>query len=164
MTYLDIAHEKIVGPEALAPLINIWRFRDKKIVFTNGCFDLLHQGHIDYLSKAADMGKLVVGLNSDSSVKMLNKGEQRPLQDENSRALILASLHCVSLVVIFHEETPYELIKKVQPDILVKGGDYAIEQIAGHDIVQQRGGKVMTIDLVPGYSTSAIEKKIRGLE
>jgi D-glycero-beta-D-manno-heptose 1-phosphate adenylyltransferase len=139
------------------------RYFQKKIVFTNGCFDILHLGHVDYLSKAKDCGEyLIVGLNSDASVKLLEKGATRPLQDEQSRSVVVAALGFVDAVVLFDEETPYELIGSIQPDVLVKGADYRVDQIAGHDIVLAKGGEVKLIDLVPGYSTSAIEKKIRG--
>ena len=131
-----------------------------KMVFTNGCFDILHPGHIDYLSKAADYGDcLVIGLNTDASVQKL-KGENRPITDENSRAIVLAAIGFVDAIIKFDEETPYELIKQLQPDILVKGSDYSVEEIVGHDIVLAKGGKVIPVDLLQGYSTSAIEKKI----
>ena len=136
------------------------RFKGKKVVFTNGCFDILHRGHIEYLAKARDLGDvLIVGLNSDDSVSRL-KGKHRPLQDEVSRALAMASLSFVDYVVLFSEDTPYNLIKTVKPDILVKGSDYKPEDIVGFDILQEYGGKVETIDFVPGYSTTNIEKKI----
>ena len=122
----------------------------------------MHRGHIEYLSAAADQGhKLVIGLNTDDSVKRQNKGKNRPLQDQSSRELLLASLHFVDLVIPFEEDTPYELIKIVEPDVLVKGADYAIEDIVGHDIVQARGGEVRTIDFVDGYSTSSIIQKAK---
>ena len=127
-----------------------------KVVFTNGCFDILHRGHVEYLSKAADMGDvLVVGLNTDASVKRL-KGEGRPVNDEQARALVLASLSFVDAVVFFDEDTPYELIKAVHPDVLVKGADYEPEEIVGYDIVTSYGGKVKTVPLVEGYSTTFI--------
>jgi D-glycero-beta-D-manno-heptose 1-phosphate adenylyltransferase len=152
--------DKIHTPESLLKLLHLWRFQEKKIVFTNGCFDLLHLGHVDYLSKAASLGDvLVVGVNSDASVSQL-KGPNRPLNDEKSRLHILASLFFVNAVIPFGDETPYELIKMVQPDILVKGGDYKPEAIVGYDIVKQKGGEVVTIPFVPGYSTTAIEQKI----
>ncbi len=161
-TNLDVIRSRIFTFDTLQSAIYSWRFKDYKIVFTNGCFDIIHQGHIDYLSKAADCGTvLIIGVNSDASVKKLSKGASRPIQDENSRALILASLHFVSAVVIFNEDTPYDLIKMIQPDVLVKGSDYKVEQIAGHDIVLAKGGEVKLIDYLDGYSTSAIEKKIR---
>ena len=124
-TFLEVAQAKIHTLDSLRQRLYFWRFKQEKIVFTNGVFDLLHRGHIDYLSKAADCGSLlIVGVNSDESTRKLNKGSSRPLQDETSRALIMASLHCVGAVIVFNEETPYELIKLVQPDVLVKGSDY----------------------------------------
>ncbi len=140
-----------------------WRFKNESVVFTNGCFDILHAGHIDYLSKAADMGNvLIVGLNSDSSVKKL-KGNNRPINRENDRAILLASLGFIKAVVIFEEETPYELIKTVSPDILVKGSDYDIDKIIGHDIVKAYGGEIKTIDFLEGYSTSSFIEKIKSV-
>jgi rfaE bifunctional protein nucleotidyltransferase chain/domain len=161
-TSLEITQSKIHTLDSLRQRLHFWRFKGEKIVFTNGVFDLLHRGHVDYLSKAADCGTmLIVGINADESVRKLAKGPSRPLQDETSRALIIASLHCVNAVIVFPEETPYDLIKLIQPDVLVKGSDYKVEQIAGHDIVQANGGTVTLIDFLEGYSTSAIEKKIR---
>lgn len=161
MEKLQIIQNKIVTLHTLRPMVNVWRFQGRKIVFTNGCFDLLHLGHIDYLAKAADMGnELIIGLNSDQSTATL-KGSNRPITDEKSRAHILSSLFFVSAVVLFDEQTPYELIKAIQPDILVKGADYSIEQIVGADIVLQRGGDVKTVHYIDGYSTTAIENKIR---
>lgn len=158
---IEIIRSKIISGDALNKVLNIWRFQDKKIVFTNGCFDLLHYGHIEYLAKAKDLGDiLIIGLNSDSSVKRL-KGNTRPLQEENSRAMILASLSCVDAVVLFDEDTPYNLISMVRPHVLVKGSDYQPEQIVGFEIVRSYNGEVKTIDFVPGFSTSAIEEKIR---
>jgi rfaE bifunctional protein nucleotidyltransferase chain/domain len=131
-----------------------------KVIFTNGCFDILHLGHIEYLAKAANLGDvLVIGINSDLSVHRI-KGDSRPINDEHSRSMVIASLKFVTAVVLFDEETPYELIKTIQPDILVKGRDYKIKEIVGHDIVLARGGKVKTIELTPGYSTTEIEQKI----
>jgi rfaE bifunctional protein nucleotidyltransferase chain/domain len=162
MNHTQIIESKITGIESLQRKLAFWRFREKKIVFTNGCFDLLHLGHIDYLAKAASLGNiLIVGLNSDRSVSAI-KGPSRPLNDENSRLHIMASLFFVDAVVVFDEPTPYELIKAIRPDVLVKGGDYKKEDIVGYDIVTAKGGEVITIDLVPGYSTTAIEKKISG--
>ncbi len=163
MNALESVKKKIVTRETISFFMNHAHFFGKKVVFTNGVFDLMHLGHVDYLSKAKDCGAiLVVGLNSDASVKMLNKGDSRPLQDQNSRSMVLAALHFVDYVVIFDEETPYELIKALQPDVLVKGADYKVEQIAGHDIVLAKGGEVKLIEIVEGYSTTAIEKKIKG--
>lgn len=134
----------------------IWRFKGQKLVFTNGCFDIIHRGHVEYLAKAASLGdQLIIGLNTDASVKRL-KGMARPVQDETTRALVLASFSFVSKVVLFDEDTPFELINLIQPDILVKGGDYKPEDIVGYDIVKGKGGEIVTIDLVEGHSTTSI--------
>lgn len=166
MKKLEIVKSKIFARDSveLARLLAIMRFKNKKIVFTNGCFDILHLGHIDYLARAANQGDvLIVGLNTDESVHRI-KGGNRPIQDEVSRAMVLASLRFVNYVVFFGEDTPYELIKTVQPHVLVKGADYKPEEIVGYDIVKARKGKVVTIDYLEGYSTTAIEKKILGSE
>jgi rfaE bifunctional protein nucleotidyltransferase chain/domain len=135
-------------------------FKNKNIVFTNGCFDIVHRGHIEYLAQAAQLGdNLIIGLNSDESVTKL-KGENRPIQDQLSRAIILASMQFVSAVVIFSEETPYNLINVIKPKILVKGSDYKISDIVGSDIVIANGGEVKTIEFVDGYSSSSIINKI----
>ncbi|HPE43556.1 MAG TPA: D-glycero-beta-D-manno-heptose 1-phosphate adenylyltransferase, partial [Bacteroidales bacterium] len=148
----------------LENMLSLWRFQDKKIVFTNGCFDILHRGHIEYLSKAADLGDvLIVGLNTDSSVSRI-KGPKRPVVDEQSRALLLAALNFTTAIVLFDESTPYELIKHVQPDILVKGKDYKAEEVVGYDIVTAKGGKVETIELVEGFSTTGILQKLIGYQ
>jgi D-glycero-beta-D-manno-heptose 1-phosphate adenylyltransferase len=161
MTHIESIHSKIHTWETLKTQVATWQAQGKKIVFSNGCFDLVHKGHIDYLNRAADLGDvLVMGLNTDASVSKL-KGPHRPIQDEQSRLLIMAALQCVSAVVLFNEETPYDLIKLVQPDVLVKGSDYQPENIVGYDIVTTKGGMVKTIDFLPGYSTSAIEKRIK---
>lgn len=153
--------DKIFTPEALSAELQKWRARGEKIVFTNGCFDLVHLGHVDYLEKARNLGdKLVLGLNTDASIKGL-KGEERPLQDELSRARIMAGFLFVDAVVLFSEPTPYNLINLVQPDILVKGDDYSPENIVGADIVMAKGGVVKTIPFVKGYSTSNIVAKIK---
>lgn len=160
MREIERIESKIICQKDLSNLILKWREENQKIVFTNGCFDLLHLGHVDYLAKAKDLGdRLIIGVNTDSSVKRL-KGKNRPLQDENSRLHILAALHSVDAVVLFDEDTPYELIKKIQPDILVKGADYKIENIVGYDIVTSRGGSVKTIEFIEGYSTTNIEQRI----
>ena len=139
----------------------IWRNEGKKIVFTNGCFDVLHRGHVEYLQKSRECGDiLVVGLNSDSSVRGL-KGPQRPLVGEQDRAFILSQLISVDAVVVFSEETPYQLIKQIKPDVLVKGGDYRIHEVVGRDIVEASGGKVVLVPLVTGRSTTNIIDKIR---
>lgn len=141
-------------------MLHVWRFQQKKIVFTNGCFDIVHLGHLDYLSKAADLGDiLILGLNTDASVQRL-KGAGRPVVDELARAFMMASLRFVDAVVLFDQQTPFELIQLVQPDVLVKGKDYKAEEVVGYDIVTAKGGKVETIDLVPGYSTTALIQKI----
>lgn len=156
MNTLENTRRKIAERADLSKLIAMWRFQNQTIVFTNGCFDILHRGHIEYLSAAADLGNiLIIGLNTDASVKRL-KGEGRPVQDEQSRALALASLRFVTAVVLFDEDTPYELIKSVQPDVLVKGGDYTEDTIVGAGIVRAHGGRVVTIPLTEGYSTSRI--------
>lgn len=162
MSFRERIPEKIMPVEEVLQWTAHWRLQDKKIVFTNGVFDIIHQGHVDYLMKAADYGhRLIIGLNSDTSVKMLNKGDSRPFQDEKSRALILSSMAFVSAVCIFNEENPASLIEKINPDILIKGGDYAVEEIAGSDHVVKTGGKVLTIPLVEGFSTTLIENKIK---
>lgn len=164
MNKLDVVNSKIVTLERLLRTVSTWKFKDQKIVFTNGCFDLLHLGHIDYLAKAADLGnKLIVGLNTDESVAAL-KGPSRPITNQQSRASILASLFFVDAVVLFDAPTPYELISSIKPDILVKGADYTIDRIVGADVVIKNGGEVKTIAYIDGYSTTAIEQKIRGRE
>jgi D-glycero-beta-D-manno-heptose 1-phosphate adenylyltransferase len=161
MLNLEVLRNKILSGPTLLRNLAIWRFQERKIVFTNGCFDILHLGHIDYLSKAADLGDiLMIGVNTDASVSRI-KGPQRPLQDQESRAMVLASLRFVDAVVFFDEDTPYELIRLVQPDVLTKGADYQPKDIVGYDIVMANGGEVITIDFLPGYSTSKIEKHIR---
>jgi D-glycero-beta-D-manno-heptose 1-phosphate adenylyltransferase len=138
-----------------------WAFQEKKTVFTNGCFDILHLGHIDYLAKAADLGDiLIIGLNTDISIKKI-KGNNRPVNNELSRAAVLASLNFVNAVVLFDEETPRDLIKSIQPNILVKGSDYKPEEIIGYDIVKENGGEIMTIDYLEGYSTSSLIEYIK---
>ncbi len=140
-----------------------WKDKKNTLVFTNGCFDIIHHGHIDSLQKCAELGtRLIVGLNSDESVKIL-KGEGRPIIDENGRARILAAFEFVDAVVIFREETPAELIAQIIPDVLVKGKQYEIHEIAGHDTVLNNGGKVVTLELVTGISTSDIIQKIKNL-
>jgi rfaE bifunctional protein nucleotidyltransferase chain/domain len=156
--YLEQIRAKVVPRNLLPELRATWG--SKKVVFTNGCFDIVHRGHVEYLAKAAELGDLlVVGLNTDASTRRL-KGTSRPLQDEASRAMVIASLQVVSLVALFDEDTPYELIKLVLPDILVKGADYKPEDIVGYDVVVARGGRVETVPLVGGYSTSNIAAKM----
>jgi D-glycero-beta-D-manno-heptose 1-phosphate adenylyltransferase len=161
-TNLEIIQKKIFAKELLLKQIAIWRMKDLKIVFTNGCFDILHPGHLDYLSKAADLGDiLIIGLNSDSSVKQLNKGTNRPIQTQDDRAIILSSIQFIEAIIVFDEATPYELIKALQPDILVKGGDWKEADIVGAAIVKAKGGLVISIPFVEGYSTTNIEAKIK---
>lgn len=161
MTGINRIQAKIRERSEIENIIRNWKRDNLKIVFTNGCFDILHKGHIEYLAKASELGnKLVIGLNSDFSVRNL-KGSGRPVQDENARAVILASLFFSDLIVLFNEETPYELIKEILPDILVKGKDYKKENVVGADIVQNNGGKIVTIELTEGYSTSSIIDNIK---
>ncbi|HMJ69593.1 MAG TPA: D-glycero-beta-D-manno-heptose 1-phosphate adenylyltransferase [Cyclobacteriaceae bacterium] len=138
-----------------------WKSKGERIVFTNGCFDILHLGHVDYLEKARNLGdRLVIGLNTDSSVSRF-KGPHRPIQDQQSRARVLSSLQFVDMVVFFDEDTPKELISELIPDVLVKGSDYLAENIVGADVVKKAGGVVTTLEFVPGYSTSQVIEKIR---
>ena len=157
MDYIHYIQSKVLLDRTdLEFALAIWKFKDQKVVFTNGCFDIIHRGHVEYLAKAASLGDhLVIGVNTDASVKRI-KGLSRPVQDENTRALVLAAFSFVSKVVLFDEDTPYELIKLIQPDILVKGGDYKAEDIVGYDIVTGKKGEVVTIDLVEGHSTTSI--------
>jgi rfaE bifunctional protein nucleotidyltransferase chain/domain len=159
---LQITKNRIVERKQLKAIINRWRLKDENIVFTNGCFDILHQGHVDYLSKAADLGtRLVVGVNTDDSVKRLGKDANRPIQDEQSRAIIIAALRFVDLVVLFGEDTPLDLIGEIQPQVLVKGSDYKIEEIVGYESVIKSGGNVVAIDFLKGFSTTKIVEKAR---
>ena len=159
-TQIEIIKSKIFPIESFHYQLEVWRFLNEKIVFTNGCFDIIHLGHVEYLAKASDLGTiLVIGMNTDVSVKRL-KGESRPIYDQDARAMTMAAFRFVDAVVLFDEDTPYELIKLVQPDVLVKGSDYGESDIVGTDIVKARGGEVVTIDLVPGYSTSGTIDKI----
>ena len=160
MNRLDIIKEKIVSKEQLSKLVHKWNLLSQKIVFTNGCFDILHPGHIHTLTTAADFGnRLIVGLNTDSSVSKLKPG--RPIQHQNARALVLAALNCVDAIILFDEEIPLELIKFIKPDVLVKGGDYSINQIIGSSEVMAYGGKVEIVQLLSGYSTTSIESRIK---
>ncbi|BDQ34379.1 D-glycero-beta-D-manno-heptose 1-phosphate adenylyltransferase [Pseudodesulfovibrio portus] len=134
-----------------------------RLVFTNGCFDVLHPGHVDLLIRARALGDaLILGLNSDESVKMLGKGEDRPLNPQEDRAFVLAGLACVDYIVVFHESTPLELIKACRPQVLVKGGDWPVDQIVGADVVEKAGGQVHSLPLLEGYSTTAFLEKVRG--
>lgn len=160
MNQIDTIKNKIKDQNSLTGLLSFYRFKNFKIVFTNGCFDILHRGHIEYLAQAADFGDvLIIGLNTDESVKKL-KGPGRPVNNQESRALTLAALRFVSNVIYFDQDTPYELIKIVQPDVLVKGSDYKPEDIVGADIVLAKNGEVKTIEFVEGFSTTGIINKI----
>jgi len=155
---------KIVTSAQLVPILEQARAQHKRIVFTNGCFDLMHVGHTRYLQEAKALGHLlVIGVNSDASVRSLNKGSDRPIVPEDQRAEVLAALECVDYVVIFPEPDPGNLIAALQPDVLVKGGDWAIDNIVGREIVESRGGTVTTIPLVPGMSTTALLHRIRSI-
>lgn len=161
MTRSEIIRNKIYSREKLIKQVGVWKFLGKKIVFTNGCFDLLHPGHVDYLCRAADLGNiLIVGVNSDESVRTLGKGESRPIQNEDSRAYVMAALQVVDAVTVFNEGTPLELITAVMPDVLVKGGDWKPENIVGADVVKKNGAHVYSLELLPGFSTTSIEEKI----
>ena len=161
MSNLEGINGKIYLLDDLKTQLKNWRANGDIIVFTNGCFDILHQGHVEVLAKTADLGnRLIIGLNSDSSVKIL-KGENRPINDENARALLLSALTFVDAVVLFSQQTPKQLIAEIRPNILAKGGDYSISEIAGHDIVQQDGGKVISIPLTDGFSSTNIIDKIK---
>ena len=161
MNHLEKIQNKILNKDNLAEWVAECRAKGSKIVFSNGCFDILHRGHVEYLAKAADFGdEMLIGLNTDASVKRL-KGPSRPINDEYARAIVLAGLEFVSAVVLFDEDTPYNLIKAIQPDVLVKGSDYKPEDIVGYDIVTAKGGRVETIDFVDGYSTTRTIEKSR---
>ncbi len=154
MERLSLIKSKIYSWDHLQRQLAIWRFKDKKLVFSNGCFDVLHLGHIEYLAKARDLGHiLIVGLNSDDSVRRI-KGAHRPVNNEEARSVTLCALSFVDAVVVFDQNTPLDLIKLIQPDILVKGKDYDGKEIVGADVVKARGGEVVTIELTKGYSTS----------
>lgn len=153
--------QKLFSRAALAQQATEWRNAQQTVVFTNGCFDLLHPGHLNYLLEASALGqKLVIGLNSDASVKRL-KGESRPVNDEITRASFLACLYFIDAVCIFDEDTPLELIKAIEPDILVKGGDYTIDNIVGAKEVLESGGSVKTLAFLAGYSTTSLIHKIQ---
>ena len=160
INHLGVWYEnKIISASKLAEILASWRKTKERIVFTNGCFDILHMGHIDYLNRARMLGsKLIIGLNSDFSIKRI-KGNERPINDERARSLLLAALQCVDAVVIFNEDTPEELIKQVQPDFLVKGGDYKVEEIVG----RQYAGDVRVLSFLPGYSTTNLIEKIKNM-
>ena len=152
---------KIIDGATGRQWVQEWQAEGHEIVFTNGCFDILHLGHVDYLEKARNLGgRLVLGLNTDASISRL-KGPERPMVAENARARVMAALAFVDAVILFAEDTPLELIQTIRPDILVKGDDYAVDNIVGADFVLEHGGRVETIPLVPGFSTSNLIQKIR---
>jgi rfaE bifunctional protein nucleotidyltransferase chain/domain len=162
---------KIVSLEKALEVVRGWQLNGHKVVFTNGCFDILHAGHVTYLAKAAEEGnRLVVALNTDRSVKEQGKGEDRPVNDQDARAIVLASLHVVDLVLLFDEQTPIDLIRTLRPDVLAKGADYDPNctdetnkrYIVGSKEVRQHGGKVVAVPLVEGFSTTSILKQIKG--
>lgn len=153
--------DKILSPDAAKSLVEDWHEQGQKVVFTNGCFDIVHLGHIDYLEKARHFGdKLILGLNTDASVSRL-KGPLRPVVDQEARARLIAALSFVDAVILFDEPTPLQVIELLEPDILVKGDDYSVDTIVGADFVIGNGGEVKTIPLVKGYSTSGLIEKIR---
>ncbi|WKZ65267.1 MAG: D-glycero-beta-D-manno-heptose 1-phosphate adenylyltransferase [Flavobacteriales bacterium] len=153
---------RVVDLENLKRLCNIWRMKGDRVVFTNGCFDILHRGHVEYLQEAAALGdRLVIGVNSDASVRRQGKGADRPLNDQDSRAKVLAALRLVDAVVIFDEDTPLDLIKAIVPDVLVKGGDWSEDRIVGAQEVRAAGGAVRSLKLVDGFSTTALVERIR---
>ncbi len=171
MSKFDFLKSRIVSLEEAKRKIGIWRMKEETIVFTNGCFDILHKGHVTYLAKAADLGnRLIVGINSDASVRRQGKGEERPINAEDARQTLLASLTFVDLVILFEGDTPEELINSLVPDMLVKGADYDSDEtdknskkyIVGSDIVRTHGGQVTVIELEEGFSTTGIVKKLRG--
>jgi len=157
-----MTRQKIVKPLELAPILRVHQQSGERVVFTNGCFDLLHIGHVRYLQAARDRGHLlVVAVNSDKSVRTLSKGPERPITPEAQRMEVVAALACVDFVVLFSEPTPLQTIEVLQPDVLVKGGDWSVDQIVGRDIVEGRGGQVLSIPLIPGISTSMIIQRIQ---
>ncbi len=161
MANCDTGH-KVVTRDAAARWVREQQAQGHRVVFTNGCFDLLHPGHVAYLEQARSLGEaLIVGVNTDASARRLNKGQGRPLTPEADRARVLAALACIDRVVLFDEDTPLELITLLQPDILVKGGDYQLSEIVGREVVQARGGQVLTLPFVPGYSTTALLQRLR---
>ncbi len=158
-----LAHPNVLALPDLLQRLKPLRAAGKRIVFTNGCFDILHPGHVDLLARArAEGDALVLGLNSDDSVRRLNKGPERPFNTFAARAYVLAHLRSVDFVTVFDEDTPLTLITAVQPDVLVKGGDWKIESIVGREVVQAKGGRVLSLPLLGDYSTTALAAKMRG--
>ena len=166
----DFLGGKIATLNEAKQQMEVWRMTGRKVVFTNGCFDILHKGHVTYLAQAAQHGnRMVIGLNTDASVKRQGKGDDRPINDQDARATVLAALSCVDLVVFFDEDTPLNLIQELQPNVLAKGADYDPEEtnpdskkyIVGSDIVRKNGGEVVAIPLVDGFSTTSIVERLR---
>jgi rfaE bifunctional protein nucleotidyltransferase chain/domain len=161
MSHLNKINSKIFSLDDLKNQVNAWKQAGEEVVFTNGCFDIIHKGHIEVLAQTADLGdRLLIGLNSDSSIQKL-KGEDRPIIDEQARAILLSALSFVDAVILFPEETPINLISTLLPDVLAKGGDYEIETIVGHEIIQNNGGKVKLVPFVDGFSSTTIIEKIK---
>jgi D-glycero-beta-D-manno-heptose 1-phosphate adenylyltransferase len=159
---MGLANKIIQSLSEANAIVADWRSKGEKIVFTNGCFDIIHIGHVLYLEQARSLGqKLIVGINSDASVRRL-KGELRPINDLHGRMHVLAALASTDMVIVFEGDTPYDLIASLLPDILVKGGDWRPDQIVGSDLVIANGGSVQSLQFVDGYSTTAIERKIKG--
>ncbi len=168
MDRIDFITSKIVTIEEAKRKVSMWRMKNDVVCFTNGCFDILHLGHITYLAKSASLGsRLIVALNNDNSVRLLNKAPNRPINNEHARAMVIAAIGCVDLVIVFNEKTPFEMIKVLMPDILIKGADYDAKEldknhtkyIIGSDLVKANGGRVETISFVEGYSTTSILSK-----
>ncbi len=161
MSFHNQLKNKVVVKENAQRIVNGQRLKGRKIIFTNGCFDILHPGHVDYLTQARDLGNyLVLGLNTDNSVRRLNKAPNRPINNERARASVLAGLACVDLIVLFDEDTPLELIAFLNPDVLVKGNDWEVKNVVGYNIVKANGGDVVTIPLLEGFSTTKLIEKI----
>ena len=161
MSHLNKINSKIFSLDDLKNQVNAWKQAGEEVVFTNGCFDIIHKGHIEVLAQTADLGdRLLIGLNSDSSIQKL-KGEDRPIIDEQARDILLSALSFVDAVILFPEETPINLISTLLPDVLAKGGDYEIETIVGHEIIQNNGGKVKLVPFVDGFSSTTIIEKIK---
>jgi rfaE bifunctional protein nucleotidyltransferase chain/domain len=159
---MGLANKIVQSLSEANAIVAEWRSKGEKIVFTNGCFDIIHIGHVLYLEQARSLGqKLIVGINSDASVRRL-KGELRPINDLHGRMHVLAALASTDMVIVFEGDTPYDLIASLLPDILVKGGDWRPDQIVGSDLVIANGGSVQSLQFVDGYSTTAIERKIKG--
>ena len=170
MSKLQQIINKIATKDQAIQIVEKWKSENKTIVFTNGCFDILHKGHVTYLAKAAEYGdKLIIGLNTDESVKQQGKGDERPINSEDARLFVLASLEVVDIVILFNDQTPIDLIETLVPTILVKGADYDENEynpsskkfIIGSDVVRSNGGKVKTVDLEDGYSTTSLISKIK---